>query len=57
MKFDTVYLETERVAIRLVTESDSCSLYNIYADPKAMEYWSSLAFNDQSQATDVSWWQ
>lgn len=53
MKFDTVNLETERVSIRLVTESDSLSLYEIYSDPKAMEYWSSPPFNDESQATEL----
>ncbi|MFT7686508.1 MAG: ribosomal-protein-alanine N-acetyltransferase [Candidatus Azotimanducaceae bacterium] len=53
MKFDIVHLETERVLIRLVTESDSRSLYKIYSDPEAMEYWSCLPFNDESQATEL----
>jgi len=53
MKFDTVHLETERVLLRLVTHSDSRSLNEIYSDPKAMEYWSSLPFNDESQAIEL----
>ncbi|ROR94901.1 RimJ/RimL family protein N-acetyltransferase [Sinobacterium caligoides] len=53
MKFDTVHLETERVLIRLVKESDSRSLYKIYSDPKAMEYWSSIPFENESQATEL----
>lgn len=50
MEFDTVNLETERVSIRLVTESDSGCLFKIYSDPMAMEYWSSPPFQDESQA-------
>jgi len=53
MKFDTVQLETERVLIRLVKENDSSCIYKIYSDPKAMEYWSSLPFNNESQAIEL----
>lgn len=53
MKFDTVQLETERVLIRLVTGSDSRSLYEIYSDPKTMEYWRSQPFSDESQAVKL----
>jgi RimJ/RimL family protein N-acetyltransferase len=53
MEFDILHLETERVYIRLVTQSDSRSLYEIYSDPKAMEYWSSLPFKDESQASEL----
>ena len=52
MHFEHIYIETERVVLRPVAENDSKPFYQIYADPEAMKYWSSLPFAHESQAQE-----
>jgi len=46
-------LETERIRLRPVTDSDIDSLYSIFSDPQVMRYWSGPPFRDRDEAVSL----
>lgn len=48
--FHDTTLQTERLALRFLTEADAAALFSIYSDPEAMRYWSSPPWTDMVQA-------
>ncbi|MFN8222655.1 MAG: GNAT family protein [Gaiellales bacterium] len=53
--FPTVFpvLETERLVLREVTETDADALFQIHSDPETMRYWSGPPWRDRSKATEL----
>jgi len=44
-------LEGERVNLRWLTEADRDALFDVFSDPEVMQFWSSSAWTDPTQAS------
>lgn len=53
MKFGNPRFDSERLQIRMIQNSDIEELYEIYADPEVMKYWSHLPFTKRDQAKEM----
>ncbi len=51
--FDKTILETERLLIRPLVESDADSLYSVYSNPDTMKYWSTLPWSELNEAKEL----
>jgi ribosomal-protein-alanine N-acetyltransferase len=50
--FDPIKLNTERLLLRPVAESDVEVLYGIFSDPTVMRYWNTAPWDNLTQAKD-----
>ena len=53
MNFKSIQLNTPRLLLRPISNDDCQSVFDIYSDPAAMQYWSCLPFNDIGQAEEL----
>ncbi len=52
MKFPDSNLQTERLTMRRLHESDGDALYAIFSDSATMKYWGHLPYTEKQQALD-----
>ena len=51
--FDTLVLQTPRLRLRALQESDAPALFAIFSDPAVMRYWSTPPWTTLAQAQDL----
>ena len=51
--FDPVTLPTERLTLRLLTDSDTQALFEIFSHPEVMRFWSSPPLTDLTQVRQM----
>jgi [ribosomal protein S5]-alanine N-acetyltransferase len=53
MIFGDICLETPRLKLRRLRDTDLEDLFAVYSDPITMKYWSCLPFTEQAQAQEM----
>ena len=51
--FEPFTLQTSRLALRFLTESDASALFDIYSHPEVMRYWSWPPWTEKDQAQQM----
>lgn len=56
LRFEALCLQSERLWLRPLCDSDEAALFAMHSDPEVMRYWSTSPWTDPQQARDMIAW-